>query len=386
MTLLERIAKERPVGTPQNLEINEYIGAFLTECGYEVQKLPFLCKVWKKAESFLQIEENKIPIQVSPFSESFKGTRTACVVKNLTELEQSECEDRILILTEELTQESLQPKDFPFYYPDEHKAIIDCLESKKPCAIIAVTGQTCMSGLSPFPLMEDGNFHIPIANIGKEDYAKIAKEILNHKIMLSIISENQDASAYQLIASKKVRNSKGKIVICAHMDSKHNTMAALDNASGVATMLEAAQKLQVSHYDIDIVPFNSEEYFEPQGELLYLEALRKNNDKVDLLINIDTVAHTGSKVAVTTFNFEETEQRKIEKTIQICENVVSGQPWYAGDHAAFVFGGTKCILISASDLFEECLLYTHCLKDTIDLVDERLIENASDFISHVICG
>ena len=105
--------------------------------------------MWESKESFLAIDGNKLTLQVSPYSLPFDGTRKAIVVRNLEELERVECEDKILFLTEDLAQESLQPKDYPFYYPDEHKAIIDCLEAKKPCSIIAITGEACMSGLRP---------------------------------------------------------------------------------------------------------------------------------------------------------------------------------------------------------------------------------------------
>jgi aminopeptidase YwaD len=133
-----------------------------------------------------------------------------------------------------------------------------------------------------------------------------------------------------------------------------------------------------------MVTFNSEEYYDPQGELIYLKDLEKEEKEISLLINIDTVAHVGSKVAVAYFNFKEKEQLKLDKIMNTSTNIVSGQPWYAGDHAPFVFGGTRCILISASDLFEGCLSYTHCPNDTIDLVDEKLIEDAAEYICKVV--
>jgi aminopeptidase YwaD len=384
MELLAKIAKPRPVGTIQNQEITDYIGSYLESLGYVTTKVPFNCKVWESKESFLLIDGNKLALQVSPFSEPFAGTRKAVVVRNLEELERVECEDRILFLTEDLAQESLQPKDYPFYYPDEHKAITDCLEAKKPGAIIAVTGETFMSGLKPFPVIEDGNFHIPVASLDKEFFTEIKDKVLEKEMELSIISKSDIVTAYQLIASKKVADPKGTIVICAHMDSKYNTDGALDNASGVAAMLYAARGIETDRYNIDIVPFNSEEYYDPQGELIYLEDLRKSKKEVSLLINIDTVAHVGSKVAAATFNFSEKEQQGLDIIMQSCTNIVRGQPWYAGDHSVFAFGGTKCVLLSASDLFEGCLSYTHCPKDTIDLVDEKLIENTADYICKIV--
>lgn len=386
MELLAKIAKPRPVGTSQNQEVTSYIEAYLESLGYETKKIPFHCKVWEAKESFLAIDGSKLTLQASPYSLPFAGTKKAIIARNLEELERVECEDKILFLTEELAQEALQPKDYPFYYPDEHKAIIDCLEAKQPCAIIAVTGEASMSGLRPFPVIEDGNFHIPAASLDKDFFPEIEDKVLGKDVELTIASKNASATAYQLIASKKVSNPKGTIVICAHMDSKYNTNAALDNASGVAAMLYAAKGIDNSNYNIDIVPFNSEEYYDPQGELIYLKELEASKKEVSLLINIDTVAHVGSKVAAATFNFSEKEQQELDKIMNSCADIVSGQPWYAGDHAVFAFGGTKCILISASDLYEGCLSYTHCPKDTIDLVDEKLIENAAEFICKVVNG
>ena len=384
MGLLAKIARPRPVGTVQNQEITDYIGSYLEGLGYETSKVPFSCKVWEPKESFLVIEGNKLTLQASPFSRSYAGTGRAIVVRNREELERVKCEDRILFLTEDLAKEPLQPKDYPFYYPDEHKAVIDCLEAKKPSAIIAVTGGTCLSGLKPFHVIEDGNFHIPVACLDKELFSEIEAKVLAKEMELSIVSKNVLATAYQLIASKKVANPKGTIVICAHMDSKYNTDGALDNASGVATMLYAAKGIKTDRYNIDIVPFNSEEYYDPQGELIYLEKLEKSEAEVSLLINIDTVAHVGSKVAVASVNLNEEEQLELDNIMKSCTNIVSGQPWYAGDHGIFAFGGTKCVIISASDLFEGCLSYNHCPKDTIDQVDEELIENAAEYICKVV--
>jgi len=386
MELLEKIAKPRPVGTVQNQEITDYIESYLESLGYEMKKIPFSCIVWESKESFLVVDGNKLTLQVSPYSESFNGKTTAVVVRNLEELKKIECEDKILFLTDALARETLQPKNYPFYYPDEHKTIIDCLEAKKPSAIIAITGETCMSGLKPFHVIEDGNFHIPVACLDKDIFSEIEDKTFEKEMELSIVSQNYITIAYQLIASKKVANSKGTIVICAHMDSKYNTDGALDNASGVATVLYAAKSIETDRYNIDIVPFNSEEYYDPQGELIYLKELEKRKEEVSLLINVDTVAHVGSKVAVASFNYDEKELLELDNVINSCPNIVSGNPWYAGDHAVFAFSGTKCIIIFASDLFEGCLSYTHCPKDTINLVDGKLIDHAAKFICKVVNG
>ena len=384
MKLLDVIARPRPVGSKTNQEITDYIGAYLETIGYAVERRPFSCKRWEVEESFLTIGDRKVLVQVSPYSEAYSGWSNVVIVSNLEELKNAECEDKILVLKDKLTMEQLQPKDYPFYYPEEHKAMIQCLEKKKPCAIIAVTGRSTMSGLNPFPMIEDGNFRIPVCNISKKVFSDIEDDLLGKEIELTIASSNESATAHQIIASKKAEDAKGTIVICAHMDSKYNTNGALDNASGVVTMLLAAAEIETNKYNIDIIPFNSEEYYDPRGELIYLEEISNTRKDIALLINIDAVAYVGSKVAVASFNFDDEEKQKQNDIMKECKNIVEGEPWYAGDHAAFAFQGIKCILVSASDLFGECISNTHCSKDTIDLVDESLIKDAADYICRIV--
>lgn len=55
--------------------------------------------------------------------------------------------DKIVILRGDAAKKPIQPKDYPFYYPDEDKEIIFRLESQKPKAVIAMTGQAQLSGM-----------------------------------------------------------------------------------------------------------------------------------------------------------------------------------------------------------------------------------------------
>lgn len=92
-------------------------------------------------------------------------------------------------------------------------------------------------------MIEDGNFHIPVGTIKKECFAEIRALLEGGEVRIEICSENQDSTAMQLIASKKAAALQGTITICAHMDSKYDTDGALDNASGVVTMLLAVSDL-----------------------------------------------------------------------------------------------------------------------------------------------
>ena len=123
----------------------------------------------------IKTDKHSIAIEPSPFSEPFSGSGKLHVVKTLEQLENINCKNDILALAEDMTRTPLQPKNYPFYYPDEHRMIISLLEKKSPKAIIAVTGKNTLNGQNPFPLFEDGNFLIPSGNIGEDHLKELDK-------------------------------------------------------------------------------------------------------------------------------------------------------------------------------------------------------------------
>lgn len=158
MKIIEEILFERPVGTESNEKVCDIILNKAIELGCETIALPFECKRWTKNFSYIDLQGNQYEVFPSPFSNPFDESGELDIVSTLEELQNKNITDKIVLLQGDLTQEPLLPKNFPFYYPDEHKTIIDLLENKRPKAIIAITGKHPMCGLDPFALFEDGNF------------------------------------------------------------------------------------------------------------------------------------------------------------------------------------------------------------------------------------
>lgn len=302
-------------------------------------------------------------------------------VKSLEELESANCQNCILIVGGELAATPLQPKEYPFYYPDEHKYLIELLERKQPAAIIAATGKHALCGLQPFPLFEDGNFPIPSAYVSKAMFEELQSKDKEGTAKVSIKTKNKQQNSYQLVAQKRNKSNHGRIIVCAHMDTKQHTQGALDNAAGVAVLVEAAARLVNSNYNIDIVPFNGEEYYEASGEVEYLKYISSSQDKVSLVINIDSPCHAGSKIAVSLYNFDDPAKEVVDRLMQTQNEVVYGSEWYAGDHAAFAFMGIPCMVLTSSDLFEGGLDNTHTMRDTLDTVDLSQVEIAANYIN-----
>ena len=380
---LSTLCVERPVGTAANDRINTYLQGQLCSLGYDVQALPFDCVRWESDASQLIAGSSVFDVKPSPFSEGFVGDGELVFADTVDCLKQLDCQGKILVLSGELTQTPLQPKDYPFYYPDEHKQLISTLEQKAPKAIIALTDRQPLCGLSPFPLFEDGNFKIPSAYTGSSSLTPM-KENMGKSVRLSILSTNHQEKSRQLIATKCGKNKSQKIVVCAHMDSKYNTPGALDNAAGVAVLLETAKRLIPAESSVDIVPFNGEEYFGACGELAYLQHLQDRAETVSLLINIDSPCHIGADAAVSFYNFNEQNKAAAIQLFEKHPGISEGQPWYAGDHSPFVFAGTPCVAVSSGDLFDGGLANTHTPADTLNCVDTELVVPTAAYIAALI--
>lgn len=382
--IMKNIVKERPLGSKNNTAVLSYLEKQFATMGYDIQKFPFLCTTWETGYSCLKLQERIIEVHASPFSPSFEGCGKLAFAKSIDELSDLECQNRILILGGNLVSVPLQPKNYPFYYPDEHRNLIELLEKKQPAAIIAATGRHPLCGLEPFPLFEDGNFLIPSAYIREDVFSALQTSDPRSLAHLSIRSGKTTQQSCQLAAMKKAEKSAGKIVICAHMDSKYDTPGALDNAAGIAVLLETAKKLQSSRYDIEIVPFNGEEYYEASGEVAYLTYIEKNQDKIAFVVNIDSPCHVGSEIAVSLYNFSADAKKCADSLMDGRQKVVYGPEWYAGDHAAFAFRWIPCIVITSSDLFDGGLDDTHTMRDTMENVDPGLVKYAAEYISDFV--
>lgn len=382
--ILKNILKERPVGSENNMDILLYLENLMVKMGYDIKKLPFICTTWETDESCLTLNDRRINIQASPFSQPFEGSGKLVFAKSLEELETADCQNCILVVGGELATTPLQPKEYPFYYPDAHKYLIELFERKQPAAIIAATGKHSLCGLQPFPLFEDGNFLIPSAYVTEAMFEELQGNDKEGMAWVSIQSKNKQQNSYQLVSRKRNKSNYGKIIICAHMDTKYNTQGALDNAVGVAVLIGAAARLAGSDCDIDIVPFNGEEYYEASGEVEYLKYISSGQNEVSLVINIDSPCHAGSKIAVSLYNFDDPAKEVVDHLMQTQNEVVYGPEWYAGDHAAFAFRGIPCMVLTSSDLFEGGLDNTHTMQDTPETVDLSQIELVVNYINKIV--
>ena len=376
--LCERVPS-RCVGCQGNREATDFFARQMESFGFQVECPQFACMDWNQQGASLLVNGNPLEAQVSPYSLGGSFEAPLAVVSSLAELEVLEADDTILLVRGELAREQLMPKSFTFYNPDEHKRIIRLLEEKKPRAIIAATSRNpeMVGAVYPFPLIEDGDFDIPSVSLTEEAGAELA----NHaggQVSLDIRAQRLPAKGCNVIA-RKGKGSQKRVVCFAHIDSKQGTPGALDNASGVTTLLLLAELMR--NYDgalgIELVALNGEDYYSNPGEMLYLNINKGRFDEILLGINLDGVGYREGDTAYSLYGCPEELANLIRDAFSPWAGFVEGEPWVQGDHMLFVINQRPALALTSTEVLSLMNEIVHTDKDRVEIVDsEKLVQAA----------
>ena len=380
------VKPNRRTGSPGNREATDFFATMVKKWNYTVDTTPFPCLDHETGKASLICQGQAYEIYISPFSLECDVTSELVTVSTITELENCQCADKILLMRGEICVEQLMPKNFVFYNPDHHKRIYALLEEKQPAAIITGTERKpeLVGALYPFPLIEDGDFDIPSVYctdiVGKEIAVNTGKVF-----RLATEARRIPSTACNVIARKKQETPR-KIVISAHVDAYWGTPGALDNASGTVVLLLLAEMLK--EYDgksaIEIVAFNGEDYYSAGGQMDYLSRYGEDLVRIAVAINLDDLGYKRGKTAYSLYECPSEIEQKARNIFSRYSGMVIGEPWYQGDHMIFVQKAKPAIALTSEKIPELMATITHTPKDTPDMVDcEKLIEAANalrDFI------
>jgi len=311
------------------------------------------------------------------------------VVATIEELEVKAISDKLVLLRGEIAKEQLMPKNFPFYNPDQHKRVIQSLETKKPQAIIAATSRdvVMVGSQYPFPLFEDGDFDIPSVYMTEEEGNKLAGHA-GEEISLMIQAQRMPSKGCNVIA-RKGTNPNRRIVLFAHIDSRMGTPGANDNASGVIVMFLLSELLAdySGNLGVEIVALNGEDYYSNPGEKLYLSLNAGRFDEIVLGINVDDVGYYKGNVAYSLYDCPPDIAASIHKVFSLNKGMVKGEAWYQGDHGLFLLNKRPALAITSELLGELMAKITHTPKDSPDIIDtSKLVTVASalrDLLLHL---
>ncbi len=379
---------ERCVGSEGNREATRFLEKELTAAGWQTSATEFDAIDWRDGGARLECDGKTFEAFTGPYSLPFKGSATMLAASTADELKLPEMAGKIILLHGELAREQLMPKNFVFYNPEEHQQIIRLLENGKPAAIIGATGRNSAlaGGVYPFPLIEDGDFDIPSVYMTEEE----GRRLLPHagsKVILASESERIPGKGYNIIAVKG-RENADRIVVSAHIDAKKGTPGAIDNATGVITLLLLADLLR--DYDgihqIELVAFNGEDYYAVPGQMSYIAANQGKFSSMILDINIDGAGYQEGPSAFSEFNLPEELLAKLMRVIDGYPGITTGPQWPQGDHSIFVQFGVPAVAVTSRWFIDnmEHQDLTHTPKDRPEITDcGKLVEIAkalNDFI------
>jgi len=386
-TLCEEIP-ERSVGSEGNRRATSFFEKELSSLGWQTEMSELDVIDWEDGGATLQVADQSFNVFVSPYSLGCSVQAPLISVSCLEELERQEITSNILLLYGDIAKEQLMPKNFVFYNPQEHQDIIALLEQKRPAAIISATGRNAAlaGGIYPFPLIEDGDFDIPSVYTTEEEGKKLLS-CIGKSAILESRSTRIPAKAYNVIARKGKEMAK-RIVITAHIDAKKGTPGAIDNATGVVTLLLLADLLKDYDGDrlLEIVAFNGEDYFAAPGQMDYIRKNQEQFENIVLNINIDGAGYKEGKSTFSLFGLPEDMKGKVSGVLAEYDGITEGIQWPQGDHSIFVQQGCPAIAVSSKWFIDhmDSQEITHTPKDNLDIVDYRKVVEIAEALNWLL--
>ena len=377
-TLCYQIPNRR-VGSEGNRQATSFFGETMRSFGFEVVYPEFDCVDWQSEGAVLSMNEEVLQAQPSPYSLGALVKAPLVMASSASDLETLDLSDKILLMRGGLTQEQFLPKYFPFFQVEEQQKIIHLLETKQPRAIITATTRTPeMAGaLYPFPLFEDGDFDIPSVFVTDELGARIAA-YAGCDVGLEIRARRIPARACNVVA-RKGGNTKERMVLFAHIDAKLGTPGALDNGTGIATLLLLAELLKeyTGEKCIEIVALNGEDYYSNPGEQLYLLQNEARYEEISLGINIDGLGYVEGKTAYSMYGCPPELTAAIEAVFAQNEVFLAGEPWFQGDHAIFLMNQRPALALTSERIYELMTQFVHTDRDTPEIIDpDKVVRTA----------
>ncbi|WP_270323905.1 M28 family metallopeptidase [Weissella confusa] len=364
----------RLTGTPGNKRATAYVADVLRELGYQVEQQQFDAMDWEDHGATLKVDGQEILVQSADYSNPVNVVGDLVIVDTLESLQTANLKGRICVLTGELTAEVLMPKNFTFYNPESHQQIIAALESGEPAAIISVSHSD-----EPTAVIQDGDFEIPVLGVSQNDGEKLQS---GHRAQVVIKTSRSKSTGENVLG---YLGEGKKIAIVAHIDTAPKTIGALDNASGVATLLAIAEKLKDWHGKsaLEFVVMNGEDNYAMPGEMVVSEKLAAESATYKIVVNLDGIGMRGSKIAYSDYELPDDFKEVSEKTFSQGEEFVTVDPWPMGDHMVYVAMGVPAIALTSADVFAQ-MDSLHGDADNADVVDVKMCDVVADAVTRFI--
>jgi aminopeptidase YwaD len=376
----------RRVGSSGNQNATAYFSQVLREFQLEIQAQRFDCLDYRTGSVSLTAGLEKFAVQISPYSPGCVLEAELAAVSRLEELKDGNFKSKILLLKGDLTKEQLMPKNFVFYNPESHQMIYRLLENQQPAAILTATGRNPeLAGAPyPFPMIEDGDFHIPSVYCTDTEGERLSSWI-GKPVQLKMEAERIHSWSENITTQMGANGSK-RIVVCAHIDAKDGTPGAVDNASGVIVLLLLAEILKNTSNcpPVELLAINGEDHYSAGGEMEYL---KRNQDKladIRLMINVDGAGYCGHPSAVSFYNCPEAVEQLAGAGMSNYASIIAGDPWFQSDHMVFAMNQVPAMAITTSQFMDMERYIAHTALDRMEKVDPVLLLDIAFYLKEFL--
>jgi len=231
---------ERRVGSEENRKATDYAQKVLANFGWQIETTELSVIDWTTDGATLTCGEKSFEVFSSHYSLGCSAKGQLLAIDTVSKLEQAEISDKIVLLYGEIAEQQIAPKKFPFWNPEEHQHLISVLEKGKPQAIITATerNSALAGGVYPFPMFEDGDFDFPSVFMKDTEGEKLLA-FAGKNVELISKAKRIPETAFNVIG-RNSNETKNRIVITAHIDTKIDTSGAIDN--GTRLRLGSEQK------------------------------------------------------------------------------------------------------------------------------------------------
>ena len=370
----EKLAVEigaRPLGSEANLRAAAYAAETLAGLGWTVEKQAFDCMRWRNDGARLAVDGAPVNAQPAPYAAPCEVAGELVVLDTPEALHTAELRGKIALLRGSLAENALSPKDNPFWYPDEDRAVIERLESAGLLALLT-------AGLpgGDAPLIDDGGFAVPCATLARADADKLRS---GQTVALTIDATRGKASAYNVLA--RLGGDGKRVCVSAHIDTKAFTPGALDNASGTAVVLALAEALQgvALPFAVELAIFNGEDYYNNVGETTYMRQSLTDPARYLWAANVDGVGMPDCDTTVALFDCPEALAKAARELPATGWREI--EPWPQGDHTLYAMHGIPALALTSANIFGAPL---HTPEDSPAHVSLAKMEETARYLQNLI--
>jgi aminopeptidase YwaD len=349
----------RMMGSPANHTAAEYIQHVFEGAGLQVEEQRWQCPYWSSKKSILELDSQQLAAYANTFSPSCDLSAPTVAVGTLAELAAADLMGKIGILYGDLASRALTPKGYTIYNPDRDQQINALLEAKQPAALITLEPYSLVYE----PLIQDWDLLIPSISVTHEVGLKLLQHI-GQPVHIELVTSSVPSFSANIIARKPGRG-QGKLVLCAHYDTKLGTAGTIDNGAGICALLALANRLSNLPSDITFewVAFSGEEYY-ASGDVEYARQNDGNFGQILAAINMDGIAQYIGSNSITMMSHSQAFAEEVAEVIAHYPGVVWTEPWPASNHYTFYSRGVPSIALTSTG----AMTLLHRPTDTIEWV------------------